>query len=226
MLRFKALTVTVVLLGVLGFGAAVAHAGWYWNGWYWNGWYWNGNTNGEGADFRMAWTVMPDGSDEGLDEDRYNYHADIKLRVPEAAHFQLIEKATTESIELVRGDNLECRVDGIEAEVHYKVTPLEGALGDQVNVWVTANAERLDEATGRLNETIKLEVLIPADSPSCYQASASKFAPWSSSGLVDAEHPPVRAIVPVSSPVLRGPMNPLYPWLRIRTTELDPWETQ
>ena len=47
--------------------------------------------------------------------------------------------------------------------------PLEGALGDRVVVWVTANEDDvLNEATGHLREKIKLQFLIPADNPDCY----------------------------------------------------------
>ena len=169
MWRFKSLAVVLVLLGVLLFGAVVAHAGWYWNAWYWNAWYWNANTSSQGVDFRTAWTVMPDGSDEGLDGDEYNYYAQIELRVPEGADFQLMEQAGTETVALVMDGGLECKADGIEAEVYYDVTPLEGAQADLVKVWVTANGALLDQATGHLYETLKVQVLIPADNPSCFQ---------------------------------------------------------
>ena len=69
----------------------------------------------------------------------------------------------------MRDDDLECQVDGIEAEVYYKVNPLEGAQDGLVKVWLTADGVQLTEATGHLYETMKLQVLIPADSPCCYQ---------------------------------------------------------
>ena len=48
MWRFKLLVVTVAVLGVLLFGAVVAHA---------RGWSWNSQVNVEGTDVRTEWTA-------------------------------------------------------------------------------------------------------------------------------------------------------------------------
>ena len=63
--------------------------------------------------------------------------------------------------------DLECKSDGVEAEVYYEVEALDGALADKVVVWVSADGVVLNEATGYVNENIKLQFLIPADNPDC-----------------------------------------------------------
>ena len=166
MWRLRVFIVTGVLAAVLVFGAVVAEGGWYWNAWYWNA-----EAGGEDVDLRTAWQVVDAATDTEIDGDEYNYHAGIELRVPEDSGFTLVEEAVVEDVLFLEDDDLECKVDGIEAEVRYKVRPLEDALGDKVMVWVTANGEEVDHATGHLNEIIKMQFLIPAPEgviPACY----------------------------------------------------------
>ncbi len=171
MWRIRSLVILGVMVGALILGATVAQGAWYWNAWYWNAWYWNAEGSGDGVDFRTAWTVVPAGSDESIDGDELNYHATIQVRVPKEADFSIVEQAGTETATLKRVGNLDCKADGIEAEVIYRVEPLEGAQGDLVKVWVTADGHLLDEETGPLDKRIKLETFIPSPegvTPSCY----------------------------------------------------------
>ncbi len=171
MWRLRSLVVLGVLTGVLVFGASITQGAWYWNAWYWNAWYWNANGSAEGVNFTTAWNVVPAGSDTEIDGDELNYHATIEIRVPKEADFTLIEQADTETVKLKKVGRLECKVDGIEAEVIYRVKPLEGALGDVVKVWASADEQILEKASGDLKDKIELEVLIPSPagaSPDCY----------------------------------------------------------
>ena len=118
--------------------------------------------------FRTAWTVVDSQTNESIDGDELNYHAKIELRVPKGASFTLLEQADTEMVRLKMDKDLECKSDGIEAEVSYKVRPLSGAQADKVVVSASANGVVLDEASGDFHEKIELKVLIPADNPDCY----------------------------------------------------------
>ena len=82
-----------------------------------------------------------------------------------------MEKAAVEDVLLREDDDLECEDDGIEAEVRYKVSPLEGAQGNLVKVWVTANGEIIGKDSGPLYSSVNVEVFIPAPdgvTPACY----------------------------------------------------------
>ncbi len=171
MLRMRIAVVVAAMAAVFIFGAVTAEGAWYWNAWYWNAWYWNAETGGEGVDFRTAWKVVDEQTGHEIDGDEYNYFAKITIKVPEEAGFSLVEQAETETVKLKPVGHLECKADGIEAEVEYKVKPLEGAQANQVVVWVTANGEEIGHATGKLKKKIKLKLLVPAPeevTPSCY----------------------------------------------------------
>ena len=171
MLRKRITLVVAVLAAVFIFGAVTAEGAWYWNAWYWNAWYWNAEADGEGVDLRTAWKVVDDQTNQEIDGDEYNYHTKIKIKVPEGTGFSLVERAETETVKLKADEDLECKANGIEAEVRYKVKPLDGAQGNLVVVWITANGQEIGHATGELNEMIELDLLIPAPegvTPSCY----------------------------------------------------------
>ena len=171
MWRFRFMVILVVLTAGVMYGTTVAQGAWYWNAWYWNAWYWNANGSSQGVDFRTAWTVVDSATGESIDGDELNYHTDIRITVPEGSDFTLVEQAETESVSVRTDDDLECTDDGIEVEVSYRVKPLRGAMGDEVNVWVTADGDLLGEKAGRLRKKIKLEVFIPAPegvTPTCY----------------------------------------------------------
>ena len=136
MWRLRSLVVLGVLVGVLIFGSVLAQGAWYWNAWYWNAWYWNAEGSGEGVDFRTAWNVADDQTDESIDGDEFNYHATIELRVPQGADFTLMAaNAAVETVSLIEDPSLECKADGVESEVAYEVEPLENAQGNKVMVW-------------------------------------------------------------------------------------------
>ena len=161
MLRKRITLVVAVLAAIFIFGAVAADGAWYWNA----------EAGGEGVDFRTAWKVVDEQTGQEIDGDEYNYHTRIRIDVPDGAGFSLVEKAETETVMLKVDRRLECQADGIEAEVHYRVRPLEGAQASVVVVWVTANGQEIGHATGELNETIEMGLLIPAPegvTPSCY----------------------------------------------------------
>ena len=111
MIHFKSLAVTVVLLGVLVFGAAVAHAGWYWNS----------ATYVEGIEIRTPWTVTDD--EFGFND----YFADIEIFLPPEVAASIFEVAKTEAASLASehdvdiddDDALSCHANGIEARVEF-----------------------------------------------------------------------------------------------------------
>ena len=129
MWRFRFVVILGVLAVALFYGLTAAHGAWYWNAWYWNAWYWNANGSSQEVDFRTAWTVV-DSTGESIDGDEFNYYTKIQIRVPEGADFTLVEVAETESVTLREDDDLECRADGIEAKVTYRVKPLKGGRSD------------------------------------------------------------------------------------------------
>ena len=146
MWKIRSLVVLVVLVGVLVFGAVVAHGGWWWNT----------SIDVEGVEVRTFWTVEddPDGAT--------NYHTKIRIDLPKVASAEVVEKADTESVKLKAKHGLGCLSEGIEAKVTYKVKPQDGAIGKDVKVWVTADDQLLGEKTGKVGKKIKLDVFIPA----------------------------------------------------------------
>jgi len=136
-----------VLIGALILGAAVAYGSWWWNA----------TIRVESVKIHTAWSVVddPDGAD--------NYHTLIVVELPKDAEAEVEETVKAETVLLWRDFSLECRRDGIPAKVGYFVKPLEGADGNQVEVWVTTDDRReLGRAAGSVNQAIKLEILIPA----------------------------------------------------------------
>ena len=132
-------------------------------------WWWNAQAEGEGTDFRTAWTVVDSQTGVEVDDDELNYRAAIEIRLPDGADFKLVGIAATERVKLKTDRSLECTSTGIEAEVNYRVEALKGAAGDLVKVWVTAGDTNnvLGEGFGDLKENINVEVFIPADNPDC-----------------------------------------------------------
>ena len=168
MWRLKLLVVLAALIGALVYGAAVANGAWWWNAWWWNAWWWNSENSAEGVDFRSAWKVVPEGSSTAVEGDEFNYFAEIELRVPKNADFSLVGQSVTETVTLNKIGALECLAGGIEVQVKYRVTPLEGAAGDLVKVWVTADGAELASAEGPLDTLIWIDTVIPAEMPACY----------------------------------------------------------
>ena len=157
MWKIKSLAATVVLLGVLAFGAVAVQAGWYWNT----------AINVEGVDVRTRWTV-DGGADPATADD---YMAFIGLSVPKGAYAEVVEVAGNVELTLTEASKkYECHANGIDARVVYAVNSLPGMGGDQVQVTVTADGLVVGEATGRIGRTITVDVFIPVANPSCYSA--------------------------------------------------------
>ena len=152
MWKLRGLAVLVVI-AVMLFGSMAVYAGWRWNA----------QIQVEGVDVRTAWTV-----DDGIpDSDADQYHAQIRVYLPEDADAAILAEATTENVVLGESQDLECKSDGIEMEVYYRVRSLQPVGDPVVAVTILASGVYVDSATGHLGETIKLQVLVPADNPSC-----------------------------------------------------------
>lgn len=151
MWRFRVLAGLGVLTGILIFGAVIVHAGWYWNA----------EIDVEGIDVRTIWTVVDD------EEGAKSYHAAIVVGLPEHADAKVVSEAETETVHLVYTEHLACTPTGIESVVGYRVVPLHGAVGELVEVTVTADGVVVGHDTGHVGEAIKLRVLIPTDGRAC-----------------------------------------------------------
>ena len=78
----------------------------------------------------------------------------------------MIAEANTEDVTLTRSSALQCTADGIEAEVQYTVSRLQGGNGGgKVSAIVTADGAVVAEGEGKLGKP--LAVLIPVANPSC-----------------------------------------------------------
>ena len=157
MWRIKSLAITVVLLGVLVFGAVAVHAGWYWNS----------AINVEGVEVRTQWTV-----DGGIDPATADdYMAFIALALPVGASAEVVEVASNVELSLTEASSkYKCHANGIDAQVQYTVVLLPGSGGKQVQVTVTADGQVIGEANGRVDRPISVDVFIAVANPSCYSA--------------------------------------------------------
>jgi hypothetical protein len=135
------------------FGAAVAHAGWEWNA----------HVNVETARLGLGWGVSDDVNGAA------DYSALITVTLPEGVNASVQKVAPNETVVLNSSASLLCRTDGIEANVAYRVSPLNGANGSQVAVTIAtvagqkpaATGDVLGAGTGRVGEIISVSVLIP-----------------------------------------------------------------
>ena len=143
MWRMKILVVSVVVLGALLFGAAVAYAGWGWNA----------KINIEGTKISTSWSVDDVTGAKG-------YHAEITVAVPSGTDVNVIKTAPTENVNVVLGGS--CSGGDISAVVTYVVTSAGGA-GSDVSVSVDqighGNAHYGD-GTGGLGDEISVNVSI------------------------------------------------------------------
>ena len=116
MWRMKLLTVSVVVLGALLFGAVVAYAGWSWNA----------KINIEGTMISTSWSVDDVTGAAG-------YHATITIAVPSGTDINVIKEAPTEDVSVVYGGN--CSEGVMSAAVTYLITSVGGG-GSAVSVSV------------------------------------------------------------------------------------------
>lgn len=153
MRRAKALLVAVVALGALLFGAAVVHAGWSWNA----------HVNVENAKVGLGWAVTDDVNGAA------KYSALITLTLPEGANASVAKVAPNETVVLNSSAGLTCGPDGIQANVTYRVSPLNGASGSQVEVSIAtvagqkpgATGDVLGTGAGQVGGDISVNILVP-----------------------------------------------------------------
>ena len=157
MWRFRLLVMTVVVLGVLLFGAVVAHAGWSWNS----------QINVEGVEVRTEWTVVDDQTGQSYDSESASFHTTITATFPTNAVVEVLATADTESVEVQRDGNLQCKADGVEAEFVYNVSSGVGVNTNKMVATIYAGGQYLDEVTGHLDENLKFQVMIPMNDPDC-----------------------------------------------------------
>ena len=156
--RTRLAVVVGAVVGMLAATLLVAHAGWFFNA----------RLDVEGVDVRTAWTVVDDETEQSFDGEADSYHARIVVTLPREAAAEVIEVASNETVLLKRSRDLECKEDGLEAEFVYTVSALGQVAANKVVTTITADGQYVDSATGHLNEKIKLQVLIPVDTPACY----------------------------------------------------------
>lgn len=145
MWRFRSTVALGVLAASLIFGVVAVYAGWQWNA----------QLDVEGTEVRTAWTVVDDPKGE------YNYFTKIKFKHPKEAEVEVLKQAKTEKVVLKPTGSLECGRHGIEAKVIYKVKALDGAVGSEVLVTVTAGDRVLGQETGAVGKRIKVNVTVP-----------------------------------------------------------------
>ena len=147
MWRMKVITVTVVVLGALMFGAMVAYAGWGWNA----------KVDIEGTKVSMSWAVTDDVSGAA------DYHAKITLTVPSGTDVNVIKVSPTEDVFVLPGGS--CSGGMISGMVTYVVTSEVGD-GSAVSVSVDQvgrGKTHYGHADGAVGDEISVDVNFPGN---------------------------------------------------------------
>ena len=145
MWRMKTMAISVVVLGALLFGAAVANAGWGWNA----------KVDVEGTTISTSWSVAKGG--------KAQYQAAISIAHPENAAVKVVELAKSETVTL-DSTNAQCSNGTIDMVVTYLVTGT--GHGDDVSVSVNEagrKGESFGSGTGKVGSPISVNVSIPGD---------------------------------------------------------------
>ena len=146
MWRMKVTVVTVVVLGALLFGAAVAYAGWGWNA----------KVNIEGTMVSTSWSV--DGAKAT------DYKATIMLEVPADADVTIIKVAHRREFLNVMVDNsLVCSDGLVNARATYVVNGEGDGTGVSVSIDRVSGKHNYVSGTGDIGEPIVLEFAVPGD---------------------------------------------------------------
>ena len=103
MWRLKTLTISVVVLGALLFGAVVVNAGWGWNA----------KVDVVGTTISTGWSVSNGG--------KAQYHADITITVPANASVSVVEISDSETVTVDRTGE-QCSAGVIDVVVTYLIT--------------------------------------------------------------------------------------------------------
>lgn len=140
MWRIKTLTISVVVLGALLFGAVVVNAGWGWNA----------KVDVEGTTISTSWSVSKGG--------KAQYQADITISVPSNASVNIVEAASSETVTVVHTGEL-CSAGVIDAVVTYLITG--SGNGTAVSVSVD-QAGRSGENYGSASGTVGTAVSVTA----------------------------------------------------------------
>lgn len=125
----------------------------------------NAHVNVENTKLGLGWAVT--------DEDTggpTNYATLITVTLPEGTSASVSKKAPNETVVLTRSTSLNYGPNGIEVNVAYRVSALEGANGKQVAVKVAtvagqkpaATGDVLAEGRGQVGQAISVDIVIPS----------------------------------------------------------------
>ena len=125
---------------------------------------WNAHVNVGGFPLGLGWGVTDD-----VAARRTSYATVITITLPDRADASVIKEAPNETVVLNRSASLTCGPNGIEAIVTYRVSPLPGAKGHEVQVNVArvagqkppATGDVLVQGTGQVGQNISVDVVIP-----------------------------------------------------------------
>lgn len=144
MWRMKTMAISVVVLGALLFGAAVAYAGWSWNA----------KIDVEGTSISTSWSVAQGG--------KAQYQASIDVTVPKNADIGVVEVARSETVNVFH-TNEDCSGGFINANVTYRISG--NGHGEDVSVSVinVDTGQVYKSASGTLDNPISVDILIPGE---------------------------------------------------------------
>ena len=143
MWRMKVTAVSLVVMGALLFGSAIAFAGWGWNA----------KVDVEGTKISTSWSVTDDKNGAA------DYIAEITLTVPMNTDVNVIKVAPRETMEVVY-TNAACTGDDVNAVVSYLVT----GHGDGSDVSVSVDRvggggkHNYGSASGQVNSELPVTV--------------------------------------------------------------------
>ena len=128
------------------------------------GWTVNAHVTVENTKLGLGWAVSDDRSGSPT-----KYAALITVTLPVGTQATVSKKGPNETVVLNYSAGLPSGPNGIQAEVAYRVSPLEGASGKQVAVQVATVAGQkpsptgdvLAEGSGAVGQTISVHLVIP-----------------------------------------------------------------
>lgn len=145
MWRLKTLTISVVVLGALLFGAVVVNAGWGWNA----------KADVEGTTISTAWSVSNGG--------KAQYQADITITVPANAVVDVVEVSSNETVTVVH-TRQRCSRGVIDAVVTYLITGSGNGTAVSVSVdQVGRSGENYGSASGTVGTAVSVTAAIAGE---------------------------------------------------------------
>lgn len=143
MWRMKVTAVSLVVMGALLFGSAIAFAGWGWNA----------KVDVEGTKISTSWSVPGDTNGAA------DYTAAITLTVPKNTDVNVIKVAPRETMDVVPTD-VECSGDDVNAVVTYHITGADGAVAVSVDRVGGGGKHNYGSADGFVGSDVSVDVLL------------------------------------------------------------------